>query len=162
MLGLIRGRKDLRFERTYPADRQTVWRAWTDADLLRQWWGPEKTLVTDCRIDARVGGAIHVVTTAGAGMGRYAGTDWPMSGTFTRVDEPDRLTYEARSWTEGDEAGTTIEHTNDVTFADAADGSTTVRLHVAITAIGPKAKMAAFGMKWGYKAHLDALEELLS
>lgn len=33
---------------------------------------------------------------------------------------------------------------------------------VAITAIGPKAKMAAFGMKWGYRAQLDALETLLS
>jgi len=32
---------------------------------------------------------------------------------------------------------------------------------VTITRIGTKAKLAAFGMKWGYKAQLDALEKLL-
>lgn len=161
MLSLLRKRKDLHFERTYAADRRMVWRAWTDAEVLRQWWGPDKTTVTDCEIDPRVGGTIHVVTQAGEGMGKYAGTRWPMSGTFTRVDDLDRLTYDARSWTEGEEAGSTIEHTNDVVF-EGDGGATTVRLHVAITAIGPKAKMAAFGMKWGYRAQLDALAAVLS
>jgi uncharacterized protein YndB with AHSA1/START domain len=162
MLGLLRKRKDLHFERTYPADRATVWRAWTDAEILRRWWGPDKTTVTDCEIDLRVGGAIHVVTEAGPDMGKYAGTRWPMTGTFTRIDDLERLTYDARSWTEGDEGGSTIEHTNDIAFGDGTDGSTTIRLHVAITAIGPQAKMAAFGMKWGYRAQLDALERLLT
>jgi len=37
-----------------------------------------------------------------------------------------------------------------------------VTLHVLITEIGPKAKMAAFGMKWGYKSQLDALEKHLA
>ena len=161
MIGLLRKRKELHFERTYAADRATLWRAWTDADVLRQWWGPDKTTVVECDVDPTVGGTIHVVTEAGEGMGKYAGTRWPMTGTFTRVDEPDRLTYEARSWTEGEEEGSTIEHLNDVTFHGGGQ-STTVRLHVVITAVGPKAKMAAFGMKWGYKAQLDALDELLS
>lgn len=162
MLGLLRKRKDLHFERTYAADRPTVWRAWTDAQTLRRWWGPDKTTVTDCEIDLRIGGTIHVVIEAGADMGRYAGTRWPMTGTFTRIDDLERLTYDARSWTEGEEDDSTIEHTNDISFGNASDGSTIIRLHVAITAIGPKAKMAAFGMKWGYRAQLDALETLLS
>jgi hypothetical protein len=29
--------------------------------------------------------------------------------------------------------------------------ATVVKLDISITAIGPKAKMAAFGMNWGYK-----------
>ncbi len=33
---------------------------------------------------------------------------------------------------------------------------------MTITQIGPKAKLAAFGMKWGYKSQLDALEKLLT
>jgi carbon monoxide dehydrogenase subunit G len=71
------------------------------------------------------------------------------------------LTYDARSWTEGEEAGSTIQHTNDVTLTEH-DGNTTVRLRVTITKIGPKAKLAAFGMKWGYKAQLDKLEKYLA
>jgi hypothetical protein len=84
-----------------------------------------------------------------------------MSGTFTHIERPTRLTYDARSWTEGEEEGTTIHHTNDITLT-GNDGSTTVRMHITISRIGPKAKMAAFGMKWGYKAQLGKLEKLLS
>lgn len=158
---LLRKKKDLSFERSYHAPVEAVWRAWTEADRLRRWWGPEKTTVGECEVDLRIGGRIYVVTVAGEEMGKYAGTRWPMDGTFSRIDDLKRLTYDARSWTEGEEETTTIHHANDVTLT--ADGSKTdLTLHVAITEIGSKAKLAAFGMKWGYKAQLDALEKLLA
>lgn len=153
--------KNLNFERTYRAPLDTVWRAWTDPEMLRQWWGPEKTVVPECRIDLRVGGEIYIVMEAGAEMGKYQGTRWPMAGTFTTIEQPSALAYAARSWTEGEEEGTTIHHTNDVTLSESG-GTTTVRLHVTITKIGPKAKLAAFGMKWGYKTQLDKLEKYLA
>lgn len=157
---LFKKRKELHFERSYPASVDAVWRAWTEADRLRAWWGPPKTAITDCEVDLRIGGRIYIVTEATEEMGKYKGTRWPMDGNFTRIDELRRLTYDARSWTEGEEA-TTIHHTNDLTLA--GDGETTlVTLHVSISEIGPKAKMAAFGMKWGYKAQLDALEKHLT
>jgi len=160
MLGLSRKPKQLTFERTYPAPVETVWRAWTDPDLLRRWWGPEKTTVPECEVDARVGGTIRIVTEATEAMGKYAGTRWPMEGEFTEVEPTARLAYDARSWTEGEEATTTIEHANDVTVR-ATDDGTVVTLAVTITAVGSKAKLAAFGMKWGYKAQLDKLGDLL-
>ena len=97
---------------------------------------------------------------AGEGMGKYAGTRWPMAGTFTRFDPVTRMTYDARSWTAGQEATSTIEHTNDITLTEH-DGQTTLTLVVTISRIGDKAKMAAFGMKMGYKAQLDKLAEQL-
>jgi len=158
---LLRRKKELHLERSYTAPVDAVWRAWTEADRLRSWWGPDKTRVPECEVDLRIGGRIYIVTEATEEMGKYAGTRWPMEGTFTRLDEPQRLTYDARSWTEGEEATATIHHTNDVVLT--ADGdTTTVTLDVAITEIGPKAKLAAFGMKWGYKAQLDALEQHLA
>ena len=160
ILQVFKKTKELDFERTYRAPVATVWRAWTDPELFRQWWGPEKTIVPECRIDARVGGDIYVVMEAGEAMGKYQGTRWPMAGTFSHVEEPSRLVYDARSWTEGEEEGSTIHHTNDVTLTER-DGATHVHLHVAITKIGPKAKMAAFGMKWGYKQQLDKLVQYL-
>lgn len=158
---LLQKKKDLRFERSYPASAETVWRAWTEADQLRQWWGPEKTTVPECEIDLRVGGRIYVVTEAGEGMGKYQGTRWPMDGTISRLEEHQRLVYDARSWTEGEEDTTTIHHVNDLTLAEA-DGATRLVLEVAISQIGAKAKMAAFGMKWGYKQQLDQLGALLT
>ncbi|MFP3901309.1 MAG: SRPBCC domain-containing protein [Acidimicrobiia bacterium] len=158
---LFKKKKELHFERSYPAPVDAVWRAWTEADRLRGWWGPPKTTVTECEIDLRVGGRLYIVTEASEEMGKYAGTRWPMEGTFTRIEELRGLTYDARSWTEGEEATATIKHTNDLALATDGD-KTVVTLHVTITEIGPKAKMAAFGMKWGYKAQLDALEKYLA
>jgi len=161
IMQLLKKKKELSFERTYAAPADAVWRAWTDPDQLRQWWGPEKTTVPECEVDLRVGGALSIVMEATEEMGKYAGTRWPMTGTFTHVEPNVRLAYDARSWTEGEEDSTTIVHVNDITMRER-DGSTEVRLHVSITQIGPKAKMAAFGMKWGYKAQLDKLEKLLA
>lgn len=163
MISQLLKRKELHLERSYAAPVDVVWRAWTEADRLRAWWGPDKTTVADCEIDLRVGGRLRIVTVAGEAMGKYAGTRWPMEGTFTRIEEPRRLTYEARSWTEGAEEAETIHHTNDLTLA--ADGEkTSLTLHVAITEIGPglKTKLAVFGMRWGYRSQLDALERLLA
>jgi uncharacterized protein YndB with AHSA1/START domain len=157
------GRKELHFERSYPAPVAAVWRAWTDAESLRAWWGPDKTTVADCEIDLRLGGRLYIVTVASQAMGRYAGTRWPMEGTFTRIEQPRRLTYDARSWTEGAEATEAIHHTNDLTLTEDGE-ETSLTLHVDITAIGSglKAKLAVFGMRWGYKSQLAALDKHLA
>jgi uncharacterized protein YndB with AHSA1/START domain len=158
---LFRKKKELSFERTYPASIEQVWDAWTQADLLRQWWGPEKTTIPECEVDLRVGGRLYLVMEAGEAMGKYAGTRWPMEATFTRVEPHHHLAYDARSWTEGKEDTATIEHVNEVTLSPDGD-ATLLQLRITITAIGSNAKMAAFGMKWGYKAQLDKLAALLT
>ncbi len=149
------------FERTYAAPVADVWRAWTEPDLLRRWWGPEDTAIPECEVDLRVGGRIRIVTEAGEGMGKYAGTRWPLEGTFTRIDAPHRLAYDARSWTEGEEAAT-ISHVNEVELTAQGDQTVlSLRIHVREVGSGVKARLAAYGMKWGYKAQLDKLETLL-
>lgn len=158
---LFKKKKGFTFERTYPAPIGTVWQAWTQPAMLRQWWGPEHTTVPECEVDLRIGGRIHIVMEAGEGMGKYQGTRWPMDGTFSVIGEHLRLAYEAQSWTEGEEDTSTIDHSNDISFSDA-HGGTVVNLRVSITNVGPGAKMAAFGMKWGYKAQLDKLEQYLA
>lgn len=160
ILQAFKKKKDLSFERTYAAPIEIVWRAWTRAEELREWWGPDNTIVPECEIDLRVGGEIRVVMEADEGMGKYQGTRWPMVGTFTLIEENARLVYEARSWTEGEE-GTTIVHTNDLTLTENGE-ETLVELRISITEIGAKAKMAAFGMKWGYKQQLAKLDAYLT
>lgn len=155
--------RELHFERSYAAPVDAVWRAWTQAESLRQWWGPDKTTVAECEIDFRLGGRLYIVTVAGEAMGKYAGTRWPMEGTYTRIDEQRRLAYDARQWTEGAETTQTIHHTTELLLIDEGE-ETSLTLHIAITHIGPgfKAKLAAFGMRWGYKSQLGALEKYLT
>lgn len=158
---LFKKKKDLTFERTYEAPVEAVWKAWTQSESLREWWGPENTTIPECEIDLRVGGDISIVMEAGEGMGKYQGTRWPLLGTISHIEENARLTYDARSWTEGKEDTTTIHHVNDLRLTEE-DGVTVLTLHISITSIGTEAKMAAFGMKWGYKQQLDTLAEFLS
>lgn len=162
ILQLFKKTQEHTFERTYAAPIADVWRAWTDPELLRQWWGPEKTTIPECEVDLRIGGPIRIVMEAGEGMGKYAGTRWPLEGTFTRIEEPHHLVYEARSWTEGEE-GATIDHVNEIELSEQG-GKTTVNLRIQVTEIGSgvKARLAAYGMKWGYDAQLDKLDGLLS
>lgn len=161
LLQLFRKKKEIKFDRTYPAPIDTVWRAWTRAEELRRWWGPDKTRIRECEVDLRIGGRIYIVMEATEEMGKYAGTRWPMEGAFSLLEEPTRLTVDARSWTDGDEDTTTIKHINDLTLTEG-DRGTNLKLHIAITEIGSRARMAAFGMRWGYKAQLDALERILA
>lgn len=162
ILQLFGRAQEHRFERTYSAPITDVWRAWTEPELLRQWWGPEKTTIDECEVDLRVGGRIRIVMEAGAEMGKYAGTRWPLEGTFTCVDEPHRLAYEATSWTEGEE-GATIEHVNEVELTASGDHTVVkLRIHVRRIGSGVKARLAVYGMKWGYDAQLDKLDALLS
>lgn len=162
MLKLLFGKADqLGFERTYPVPATAVWTALTTPEGVRGWWGPEGTVVTDCELDITVGGRVVIVMQATEAMGKYAGTRWPMEGTVTEVEAPDRLVYDARSWIEGQRDTTTIEHVNEFVLTEQG-GSTTLALTIAITAVGSGAKLAAVGMRYGYKQYLDRLASHLS
>lgn len=42
--------------RMFNAPVEAVWKAWTDEDLVKQWWGPEGYTSPSAKIDFRVGG----------------------------------------------------------------------------------------------------------
>jgi uncharacterized protein YndB with AHSA1/START domain len=65
--------KEVVFERTYGASPETVWQAWTNPDMIKQWWGPNNVTIPECEVDLRVGGKIYIVMEAGKAMGPYEG-----------------------------------------------------------------------------------------
>src|SRR5262245_2102421 len=79
-----------RIEHVAPGPTGAVWRAWTEADLLEQWFAPDYFTVPTCVLDPRPGGAIRLEMQA------PDGTTYPMEGEFDVVDEPRRLQYVAR------------------------------------------------------------------
>jgi uncharacterized protein YndB with AHSA1/START domain len=42
--------------RIFDAPRELVWKAWTEPEHLRRWWGPKNFTSPACQIDLRVGG----------------------------------------------------------------------------------------------------------
>jgi uncharacterized protein YndB with AHSA1/START domain len=45
--------------RVFDAPRERVWKAWTEAERLKQWWGPKGFTVSHCTVDLRPGGVMH-------------------------------------------------------------------------------------------------------
>lgn len=51
--------QDLVVTRVLRAPRATLWRAWTDPDLLKEWWCPKPWTTEVHAFDLRPGGAFH-------------------------------------------------------------------------------------------------------
>ena len=152
--------KDITFEKTFDAPLETVWKAWTDPEMIKQWWGPDNVIIPACEVDLRVGGKIYIVMEAGEAMGQYKGTQWPMLGKFTVVEPNKKFSYDVQAWTEGDKEETTIDQTTELTLSEE-NGKTKVKVRAVIHKTGPKAKMAAEGMQMGFTQQLEKLDKFL-
>ena len=42
--------------RVFDAPRERLWKAWTDPEMLKRWWGPEGFTAPSIQVDLRVGG----------------------------------------------------------------------------------------------------------
>lgn len=81
--------------RTFNAPRDEVFHAWTSADLIRRWFGPPGTTVTEALFEAREGGRYRVAMTSSDGEA------YVVRGTITDYRKPERLAYTFR-WEEDD------------------------------------------------------------
>jgi uncharacterized protein YndB with AHSA1/START domain len=48
--------KDLKIERTFDAPVALVWKAWSDPEMMKKWWGPRMFSTPTVKIDFKVGG----------------------------------------------------------------------------------------------------------
>jgi uncharacterized protein YndB with AHSA1/START domain len=154
-------KKELTLERVFDASREEVWKAWTDPETLKQWWGPDNVTIPECEVDLHVGGKFYIVMEAGKAMGSYKGTKWPMLAKFTVVETNSRLSYTANAWTEGMKEETTIDQTTEVTLTEE-NGKTKVKIIAIIHKTGPKAEMAVQGMEAGFTQQLEKLNNFLN
>jgi uncharacterized protein YndB with AHSA1/START domain len=49
---------ELVITRTFDAPRELVWKAWTDPERIKRWWGPKAFTAPVAQIDLRVGGKV--------------------------------------------------------------------------------------------------------
>lgn len=153
--------KEINLERVYDAPIEAVWRAVTDPEQLKQWWGPDNVSAPECEVDLRVGGKFYIVMEAGEGMGPYKGIKWPMLAEYTVVEPNSKLSYKAQAWTDGQKEETTIEQTTEITMVEE-NGKTKLNVKAAIYKAGPGAGMAAAGMEYGFNQQLDKLTKFLA
>ena len=73
--------------RVFDAPRERVWRSWTEAARLKQWWGPAGFTVHTCNVDLRPGGVFHY------GMKAPDGTDMWGRFTYREIVAPEKLVF---------------------------------------------------------------------
>lgn len=76
--------------RIIDAPVEDVWRAWTDPDLVRRWWGPKDYTAPVARIDLREGGRYIFGMRAPEAQG---GQTHYTAGVYTRVVPQQRLEF---------------------------------------------------------------------
>lgn len=48
--------KEIIITRVFDAPRELVWKAWTEPEMIKKWWGPEGFTAPSIKMDFRVGG----------------------------------------------------------------------------------------------------------
>lgn len=77
--------REIRITRVLDAPRERVWKAWTEAEHIARWWGPEGYAARVEEHDLRPGGRWRYV------MLGEDGEEYPSEGEFREVEAPERI-----------------------------------------------------------------------
>jgi uncharacterized protein YndB with AHSA1/START domain len=140
--------------RVFDAPRILVFEAWTDAERMKHWWGPNGFTTTLCELDPRPGGAIRI------DMRAPDGTVYQHHGTVREIVPPERAVL-AMSVLDS-EGNIILEGVTTVTFTGESE-KTKLTLHSRIENATPElAAMHMAGMENGWNQALDHLAKHLS
>lgn len=84
---------EVRGTRVFTVPVESAFAAWTESDLVRQWWGPHGFTCPVAEMDVRKDGVSLVAMRAPA---EFGGADMYNTWTYTVVDPPRRLEYDMR------------------------------------------------------------------
>ncbi|MGE0252143.1 MAG: SRPBCC domain-containing protein [Dongiaceae bacterium] len=151
--------------RSFLAPREQLFKAWTDPELMAQWWGPKGAKIIFSKMDLRVGGAYHY------GMGMQDGkTVWGKS-VYQEITPPSRLVF-INSFSD-EKGGTTrhplspnwsLEMMSTITFEDEQGGTLLTVQWAPHNATPIEAKTFAENhesMKQGWSGTFDQLEDFV-
>jgi uncharacterized protein YndB with AHSA1/START domain len=79
--------KPFEITRVFDAPRERVWKAWTEPERLKQWWGPKGFTVHTCKVDLRPGGVFLY------GMKAPDGSDMWGKFVYRKIEAPKRLEF---------------------------------------------------------------------
>jgi uncharacterized protein YndB with AHSA1/START domain len=136
------------------APRAVVWRCWTEAALLKQWYCPKPWRVTQADLDLRPGGCFNTV---------FEGPDGERhdnKGVFLDIRPMERLIF-TDAFSEGfiPKDGAPFM-TGFVQLTDAPDGGTAMHWGAHHWTTEDKAKHEAMGFHDGWNAAATQLDEL--
>jgi uncharacterized protein YndB with AHSA1/START domain len=145
--------QELVMTRIFDAPREVVFKAWTDPERVKLWWGPKGFTNPVCELDVRPGGAMRIHMRAPDGV------VYPMTGVFNEIVEPERLVFTSGAL---DAKGNPLfEVLTTVTFAEYG-GKTKLTLHAKVMMATAAAAPRLAGMEMGWSQTLDRLAEYVT
>jgi uncharacterized protein YndB with AHSA1/START domain len=142
--------REVETERVFDAPRERVYAAFTDPDLIPQWWGLKRSTTVVDRLEVRVGGAWRFVERM------PDGEEHGFRGIYREVDAPERLVY-TFEW-EGMPGYVCVET---VAFEDLG-GRTKVRTNTLFHTTEERDGMLETGMEKGLNESYASLDDLLA
>ena len=143
------GTRELRIERMFNAPRELVFRAWTDPEHIRHWfgprWHPSSTISMDVRPGGRWRSCLRSIET---------GNELWVGGVYREIVAPERLVF-TFAWEEEGERG--LETVVTITFAER-DGKT----HMVFRQTPFQSTGELDGHHDGWTSSLDRLDDFLA
>lgn len=151
---------EILISRFFEAPREMVWKAWTEPDLVKAWWGPKGYSIPVCKINLKLGGEYHLCMHSPEGQNFWS------KGTYLEVVKNEKLVMTDSF---SDEEGNILpasaygmsgdwpsELLISVTFDDYEDKTRIVIRHVGT----PEGEMTDLTEK-GWKESIDKLSVLI-
>lgn len=118
--------------RIFDAPREIVWKAWTDAKYVMQWWGPKGFTTPFCEIDFRVGGKFLCCMRSPDGWEGWNGGEYHEIIPFEKIVYSMYFADSKGNKVEAAELGIEHEALDDahdvVIFEDLGNGQTKITL----------------------------------
>jgi uncharacterized protein YndB with AHSA1/START domain len=141
--------REVHIERVFDAPREFVWRAFTEPELVAQWWGRGNKLVIE-RMDVERGGHWRFLEHSSDGAHGF-------EGRYREVTPPDRLVW-TFEW-DGMPGYVAVDTT---TFEDLGDGRTKVTTTSLFHTAEERDGMLSSGMQTGLDQSYAALDRVLA
>ncbi|HHX45167.1 MAG TPA: SRPBCC domain-containing protein [Chloroflexi bacterium] len=156
--------KDLVLTRVIDAPIEDVWKAWTDCEQVKRWWGPKGFTSHTCTIDLRVGGTYLFHMRAPEDQG---GQNYYLTGVYKRIVPLELLEF-GQSLADAD--GNVIDP---METGLPADIPKEMRTTVTFRRVGDRTELTVTEHNWevgeqrdlseaGMNESLDKLEEALA
>ncbi len=145
--------RELVLTRVFDGSPEKVYRAWTEPELLKQWFAPLPWTTPRAEIDVRPGGANLIV------MRSPEGEDFPNHGVYLDVVKNERLVFTdayTRAWEPSEQPFMTVV----LTFEDLG-GKTRYTARVLHWSVADRERHEQMGFHEGWGQCADQLAELL-
>lgn len=142
--------------REFDAPLEDVWDAWTQSELLDQWWAPKPWKAETSKMDFREGGTWLYAMKGPDGQKSWCRVDYEEIKPYRSFSAVDSFCDE-----NGD-AENTLPGMHWYTVFSQTGGRTKVTVEISFTKVEDFEKIMEMGFEEGFKMGLDNLEAFLS